>query len=151
MQEEHWRPLFKWVKGKYDVELNIAEGFSPARQSEKTKEILKSVVEQMDHWELAGEAPFNDISTLTSVEDCPHMTGKGRTIELTSLIAFERAVYATKSFIIALALVQGRITAHQAAEAAHVEVRSQIEKWGEVEDSKSFHSFSVSFHYSLRF
>ena len=51
-------------------------------------------------------------------------------------IGFERAVYASKSFIIALALLRGRLTAHEAAEASHVEVRSQIEKWGEVEDSK---------------
>lgn len=50
------------------------------------------------------------------------------------LAAFERAVYATKSFVTALAFVKGRITAHEAAQAAHVEVRSQIEKWGEVED-----------------
>lgn len=43
-------------------------------------------------------------------------------------------MHATKSFIIALALVKRRITAEQAAEAAHVEVNSQIELWGMVED-----------------
>ncbi len=52
------------------------------------------------------------------------------------LAAFERAVYATKSFVIALAVCKGRLTADQAADAAHVEVRSQIERWGEVEDSE---------------
>lgn len=52
------------------------------------------------------------------------------------LAAMERAVYATKSFVIALALVEGRITAHEAALASHVEVASQIERWGEVEDCK---------------
>ena len=46
----------------------------------------------------------------------------------------ERATYTTKSFIIALALVNGRITAEQAALASQVEVASQIERWGEVED-----------------
>jgi len=51
------------------------------------------------------------------------------------LAALERAVYTTKSFLIALALVEGRITAEQAAQAAQVEVLSQIERWGEVEDS----------------
>ncbi|EKC98874.1 hypothetical protein A1Q2_06845 [Trichosporon asahii var. asahii CBS 8904] len=51
------------------------------------------------------------------------------------LAAMERAVYATKSFVIGLALVEGRITAHEAALASHVEVASQIERWGEVEDS----------------
>lgn len=46
----------------------------------------------------------------------------------------ERATYTTKSFIIALALVQRQLTVDQAAEAAQVEVNSQIERWGEVED-----------------
>lgn len=51
----------------------------------------------------------------------------------------ERVTYVTKSFIVALALVKGRISADQAALAAHVEVNSQIERWGEVEDCKSLH------------
>jgi len=51
------------------------------------------------------------------------------------LAALERAVYSTKSFLIALALVEGRLTAEEAALAASVEVNSQIERWGEVEDS----------------
>lgn len=48
----------------------------------------------------------------------------------------ERTTYTTKSFLIALALVHGRIDAEEAALAAHVEVNSQIEQWGEVEDCK---------------
>jgi ATP synthase F1 complex assembly factor 2 len=48
----------------------------------------------------------------------------------------ERATYTTKSFVIALALVLRRITSEQAALAASVEVNSQIERWGEVEDSE---------------
>ena len=48
----------------------------------------------------------------------------------------ERATYTTKSFLIALALVRSKIDVEQAAQAAHVEVNSQIEKWGEVEDCK---------------
>ncbi|BEJ12860.1 hypothetical protein CspHIS471_0300340 [Cutaneotrichosporon sp. HIS471] len=51
------------------------------------------------------------------------------------LAAFERTVYATKSFVVALAFVEGRITAHEAALAAQVEVAAQIEQWGEVEDT----------------
>ena len=62
----------------------------------------------------------------------------------TYIIAFERAAYASKSFIIALALCRGRLTAEQAAQASHVEVRSQIEIWGEVEDSSS--NFLVAWH-----
>ena len=49
----------------------------------------------------------------------------------------ERAVYTTKSFLIGLALIKGRVSVEQAAQAAHVEVNSQIERWGEVEDCKS--------------
>ena len=50
--------------------------------------------------------------------------------------AMERATYVTKSFVIALALVKGLVDVEQAAQAAHVEVNSQIERWGEVEDCK---------------
>jgi ATP synthase F1 complex assembly factor 2 len=46
----------------------------------------------------------------------------------------ERATYTTKSFIVALSLVKRQLTADQAAETAQVEVNSQIERWGEVED-----------------
>jgi ATP synthase F1 complex assembly factor 2 len=56
---------------------------------------------------------------------------------LDALTAFERAVYTTKSFLIALALVEGRITVEQASLASQVEVDSQIDIWGEVEDSES--------------
>ena len=47
----------------------------------------------------------------------------------------ERATYTSKSFLIALALVMRHIYVDQAAQAAHVEVNSQIARWGEVEDS----------------
>lgn len=50
--------------------------------------------------------------------------------------AMERATHYTKSFIIALALVQKHITVDEASSAARVEVNSQIERWGEVEDSE---------------
>ncbi|EMD34503.1 hypothetical protein CERSUDRAFT_125608 [Gelatoporia subvermispora B] len=51
------------------------------------------------------------------------------------MAAIERATYTSKSFLIALALVKGRISAEDAALASHVEVNSQIKRWGEVEDS----------------
>jgi len=51
------------------------------------------------------------------------------------LAALERAVISSKSFLIGLALVKRGITVEQAAQAAHVEVNSQIDRWGEVEDS----------------
>ena len=46
----------------------------------------------------------------------------------------ERATYITKSFLISLALVKRHLTVEQAALATQVEVASQIERWGEVED-----------------
>ena len=61
--------------------------------------------------------------------------------------AMERATYTTKSFIIAFALVHKRITAEQAALATQVEVSSQIERWGEVEDCESrIHLFALTSH-----
>ncbi|EUC67274.1 ATP synthase F1 complex assembly factor-like protein, putative [Rhizoctonia solani AG-3 Rhs1AP] len=51
------------------------------------------------------------------------------------IAAFERTVLTTKSFIIALALVKGRIGVEQASQAAQVEVVSQTQRWGEVEDT----------------
>lgn len=55
----------------------------------------------------------------------------------------ERATYYSKSFVIALALVLRKITAEQAAQASHVEVNSQIEKWGEVEDCTFLSAYSL--------
>lgn len=51
------------------------------------------------------------------------------------MAAFERAVLSSKSFIISLALVEGHLSVEDAALATHVEVQSQIERWGEVEDT----------------
>ena len=49
---------------------------------------------------------------------------------------------ASKSYMIALALVEGHYSVDDAAMAAHVEVQSQINRWGEVEDSASRPLFS---------
>ncbi|KAH9999123.1 ATP12-domain-containing protein [Russula vinacea] len=62
------------------------------------------------------------------------------------MAAMERVTFTTKSFIIALALVHGRITAEQAALASQVEVASQIERWGEVEDSHDVDYHDVRRH-----
>ncbi|KAI0350069.1 ATP12-domain-containing protein [Trametes cingulata] len=51
------------------------------------------------------------------------------------MAAMERATYTSKSFLIALALIMRSLDVDQAAQAAHVEVNSQIERWGEVEDT----------------
>jgi len=62
-------------------------------------------------------------------------------LDVWELAAMERATYTTKSFIIALALVQKHLTAEEASLAAEVEVASQIQRWGEVEDTHD-----VDFH-----
>ena len=62
----------------------------------------------------------------------------------------ERVTFTTKSFIIALALVHGRIDADKAALASQVEVASQIERWGEVEDCTYAHCFRASYETELR-
>jgi ATP synthase mitochondrial F1 complex assembly factor 2 len=53
---------------------------------------------------------------------------------MAAVAATERAIYASKSLLIALALVRGKISVEEAALASRVEVASQIQKWGEVED-----------------
>ncbi|KAN0063297.1 ATP synthase mitochondrial F1 complex assembly factor 2 [Thecaphora frezii] len=57
------------------------------------------------------------------------------TLDAFELAAFERAVLTTKSFLIPVALLSGHLDVEQAAQAAEVEVASQIQRWGEVEDS----------------
>ncbi|EKM83023.1 hypothetical protein AGABI1DRAFT_69157 [Agaricus bisporus var. burnettii JB137-S8] len=64
------------------------------------------------------------------------------------MAAMERATYTTKSFIIALALVFRSLTPEQAALAASVEVKSQIERWGEVEDTHDVDYHDVRRHLS---
>jgi ATP synthase F1 complex assembly factor 2 len=56
-------------------------------------------------------------------------------LDALELAALERAVMSSKSFLIGLALIKRGIDVEQAAQAAHVEVNSQIDRWGEVEDS----------------
>ncbi|KAG2020768.1 hypothetical protein CC2G_006073 [Coprinopsis cinerea AmutBmut pab1-1] len=58
-----------------------------------------------------------------------------RALDRWELAALERATIATKSLIIGLALVKKHLTVEGAALAASVEVDSQIERWGEVEDT----------------
>ncbi|KAF9566344.1 ATP12-domain-containing protein [Agrocybe pediades] len=51
------------------------------------------------------------------------------------LAAVERATYSSKSLVIALALVKKHLSVEDASLASTVEVDSQIERWGEVEDT----------------
>lgn len=58
---------------------------------------------------------------------------------------------ASKSYLIALALVEGHLTVDEAAHAAHVEVQSQIDRWGEVEDSAPSSFFTLLSYSSLAY
>ncbi|KZV70654.1 ATP12-domain-containing protein [Peniophora sp. CONT] len=69
-----------------------------------------------------------------------------QTFDRWQMAALERATYTTKSFLLAMALVHKQITAEQAAVAAQVEVSSQIQKWGEVEDSHDVDYHDVRRH-----
>jgi chaperone required for assembly of F1-ATPase len=63
----------------------------------------------------------------------------------------ERATLSTKSFIIGLAVVKKHLTVEEAAQAASAEVNSQIEVWGEVEDSEcNFLAMSMSTFVELK-
>jgi hypothetical protein len=53
--------------------------------------------------------------------------------------------YVTKSFLIALALVKRHLTVEDAAAAAQVEVSSQIQRWGEVEDCEFMITIPIFF------
>ena len=52
------------------------------------------------------------------------------------MIAFERAVLSSKSFVIPLALISKVITVEFAVSAARLEVNHQILRWGEVQDGR---------------
>lgn len=58
-----------------------------------------------------------------------------KNINLLLLLAFEKAVIQSKSFLIALALVNGQISVEEASTASRLEVIAQIKRWGEVEDA----------------
>ncbi|PWN44899.1 ATP12-domain-containing protein [Ceraceosorus guamensis] len=113
LQQEHWDPLISWVRSTFQVEVNPITSLLGSSQSPDTTSKLRSHISKYDSLELA---------------------------------AFERAVMSTKSFIIALKLLENSRNAtaieeaeewgvEEAAQAAEVEVKSQTEKWGEVEDT----------------
>ena len=59
MQKEHWDPLFAWVKEDLGVDLALAEGLAPARQSEATNQRMIAILQEMDVWELAGRCSYH--------------------------------------------------------------------------------------------
>ncbi|THH32976.1 hypothetical protein EUX98_g1201 [Antrodiella citrinella] len=101
---------------------------------------------QQEHWEpllnwvqQTFDVEVETTNALLRVRHAPATVQKFDEILATfdpwQMAAMERATYASKSFIIGLAVVMQHLDVEKAAQAAHVEVNSQIEKWGEVEDS----------------
>ena len=129
LQKEHWDPLHTWYKAEHGIEIKtydtlVLGGGNRFKQSDETKRVLRDAVKEWDAWQIAGMSP-------------PSPADPGLTFSDMLWLALERATYTTKSFLVAFALVSGRLTADQAARAAQVEVSSQIELWGEVEDCES--------------
>lgn len=123
LQTEHWDPLLDWIRKTFDATIIKNDSVLSNSQPDDTKKKLADVIAKFDHWELAGMSWSYLLEALWFILFFSHR-------------AMERATYATKSFLIGLALVKRHLTVEQAALAATVEVSSQIERWGEVEDSK---------------
>ncbi|KAI7955661.1 hypothetical protein MJO29_007060 [Puccinia striiformis f. sp. tritici] len=129
MQKKHWDPLLEWLKKRYQIELKVYhDSILFLKQSPEIHSQLKQIISQFDPLKLAGICLL-----ITS----PTIFSSSLTDSLLYWItpAFERAVHATKSFVIALALVENHTMVEQASDASRVEVLSQIARWGEVEDS----------------
>ena len=127
LQKDYWDPLLTWARDTFDVELLTSNSLLFNAQPEATKRELDKVLQGFDPWQLAGCVSFVVLSH--------------RPFIYVLCTAMERVTLTTKSFIIALAVVHGRINAEQAALASQVEVASQIERWGEVEDCTYIYFF----------
>jgi len=124
LQREHWDPLLDWVRAEFDIEIITSYSVLFSSQPKASKQKLDQIMTGFDRWQMAGQY-YGPLTMSCS---------KSSILTLFLLSAMERVTYTTKSFLIALALVHKRLTAEQAALAAQVEVSSQIERWGEVED-----------------
>jgi ATP synthase F1 complex assembly factor 2 len=120
LQDDHWKPLLTWARDTFDVELFTSDSVLFGVQPAETRRKLDKVLQGFDPWQMAGCVSLPVLSY--------------HSLKIDMRTAMERVTFTTKSFIIALALVHGRISAEQGALASQVEVASQIERWGEVED-----------------
>ncbi|KAI8816460.1 ATP12-domain-containing protein [Fimicolochytrium jonesii] len=82
---------------------------------------------------------LNTTTSILSIKQSPETIRTLRNIisefDDIELAAFEKAVLFSKSFVVALALVKGRVDVDEAARAARLELLHQIDRWGEVEDA----------------
>ena len=110
-----------WLNETYSTNLGTFDGLLASQPAESIAK-LRDVIQTFDSFQLAGMSRRRRLTTQGAKQLPPP--------------AFERAVMTTKSFIIALGLVKGRLSVEEAAVCANVEVQSQINRWGEVEDSE---------------
>lgn len=111
LQKERWDPIIAWADKRFKLEkrTKVFEGLLDIEQDSHVVDTLsRHILTAFDAWDLA---------------------------------AFERAVRSTKSFLVALRLVQAiqereaAFGVEEASLAAEVEVESQTQRWGQVEDT----------------
>ena len=120
LQKKHWNPILDWARDTFEIQIHTSNSIFSTPQPTETFAKLDRVISELDPWQMAGM--FTLHSSLAPTDHCK---------------ALERATYSSKSFLIGLALVLKKVTVEEAALASSVEVSSQIQRWGEVEDCKS--------------
>lgn len=117
LQRRHWDPILNWARDAFKIQIHTFDSIFSTPQPAETFAKLDRIVSEFDPWQMAGmSAPLFSFASANHHE------------------ALERATYSSKSFLIGLALVLEKITVEEAALASTVEVSSQIQRWGEVED-----------------
>jgi ATP synthase F1 complex assembly factor 2 len=110
LQKEHWDPILAWTVKYFKLpSIRTFDDFFDIKQDEKVLQTLYKHIASYDAWDLA---------------------------------ALERIVRSSKSFLIGIRLLESikagkeaEFGVTEACEAAEVEVKSQTERWGEVEDT----------------
>ena len=117
LQKKHWDPILSWARDTFKIQIHTFDSIFSTPQPAETFAKLDHVISKLDPWQMAGM-----FATLLSLAPADYHK------------ALERATYSSKSFLVGLMLVLKKITVEEAALACTVEVSSQIQRWGEVED-----------------
>lgn len=133
LQKKHWDPILDWARDTFEIQIHTSDSIFSTPQPAETFAKLDRVISELDPWQMAGM--FAPPLSLTPTD---HQK------------ALERATYSSKSFLIGLALVLEKVTVEEAALASTVEVSSQIQRWGEVEDCESEYIVSTIAYFCLQ-
>ncbi|EPZ32537.1 hypothetical protein ROZALSC1DRAFT_26775 [Rozella allomycis CSF55] len=104
LQESNWLPLVEWASHLLNTELEVVNGIIGL-----TSSLDKEIVSQR---------------ILNLTKDVNHNT----------FAAFERAVISSKSMIVGLALVLGKISSKEAIEISLLEINYQKSRWGSIDE-----------------